>query len=191
MSEEGEEAEEEKSFRRKGGSKGFFLEFDAASKIAQGLGAHLEKMPSIVEVKGGQARLIPVAERARYLFEKAPAQVGGKGRRTKKKDPQTQLPGTGVKPELKGEGSGAGAKGSGVGESSPSPGRTALDRLHQAMLLFADGRSDALKRFIVEEVGGDQNLWKLARSLSALYPPGSDEKRWIDGVLARKKGLNL
>jgi hypothetical protein len=59
------------------------------------------------------------------------------------------------------------------------------------MLLFADGRSDALKRFVIEEVGGDQNLWKLARSLSALYPPGSDEKRWIDGVLARRKGLNL
>jgi len=59
------------------------------------------------------------------------------------------------------------------------------------MLLFADGRSDALKRFIVEEVGQDQSVWKLAQSLSAIYPPGSSEKRWIDGVLARKKGLNL
>ncbi|MDF0589677.1 DUF1156 domain-containing protein [Candidatus Methanocrinis natronophilus] len=182
--EEGEEAEEEPSSQRKGGSKGFFLEFDAASKIAQGLGAHLEKMPSIVEVKGSQARLLPVGERTRYLFEKAPAQVGGKGRRTKKKDPQTQLPGTGVEAAPKKEVDGPGL-------SLPPPGRTALDRLHQAMLLFADGRSDALRRFIVEEVGGDQNLWKLARSLSALYPPGSEEKRWIDGVLARRKGLNL
>jgi len=135
VSEEGEEAEEEPSSRRKGGSKGFFLEYDAARKIAQGLGAHLDKMPSVVEVKGSQARLLPVGERARYLFEKAPVQVGGKGRKAKKKDPQTQLPGTGVEPELKGEGSGAEANGSGVGESSPSPGRTALDRLHQAMLL--------------------------------------------------------
>jgi adenine-specific DNA methylase len=180
---EGEETEEETSSRRNGGSKGFFLEYDAARKIAQGLGAHLEKMPSIVEVKGSQARLIPAAERASYLFEKAPVQVGGKGRKPKKKDPQTQLFGTGVEAPPKKE--------EGPGLSLPPPGRPALDRLHQAMLLFADGRSDALKRFIVEEVGGDQNLWKLARSLSALYPPGSDEKRWIDGVLARRKGLNL
>ena len=28
-------------------------------------------------------------------------------------------------------------------------------------------------------------------SLSALYPAGTDEKRWVDGVLARKKGLGL
>ncbi|MBN1323084.1 MAG: DUF1156 domain-containing protein, partial [Methanotrichaceae archaeon] len=147
VSEEGEVAEEEPSSRRKGGSKGFFLEYDAARKIAQGLGAHLEKMPSVVEVKGSQARLIPAAERARYLFEKAPVQVGGKGRKTKKKDAQTQLFGTGVEALPKNEMEGPGL-------SLPPPGRTALDRLHQAMLLFADGRSDALKRFIVEEVGG-------------------------------------
>ncbi|MGZ3392144.1 MAG: hypothetical protein ACXVCF_21475, partial [Isosphaeraceae bacterium] len=34
-------------------------------------------------------------------------------------------------------------------------------------------------------------FWKLAQALSALYPRGSDEKRWVDGVLARKKGLGL
>ena len=37
---------------------GFVLEFDAARKIAQGLGIHLEKSPSIVEVKGDKARLL-------------------------------------------------------------------------------------------------------------------------------------
>jgi len=31
----------------------------------------------------------------------------------------------------------------------------------------------------------------LAQALSALYPPGTDEKRWVDGVLARKKGLGF
>ena len=181
---EGEEAEEEKSFRRKGGSKGFFLEFDAASKIAQGLGAHLEKMPSVVEVKGSQARLIPVAERARYLFEKAPSQVGGKGRKTKKKEAQTQLLGTGIE-VVQDEADG------GSGFSLPPLGKTALDRLHQAMLLHADERSDSLKRFIIEEVGQDQSVWKLAQSLSAIYPPGSDERNWIEAVLLRKKVLNL
>lgn len=39
--------------------------------------------------------------------------------------------------------------------------------------------------------GTDARFWKLDQSLSALYLSGTDEKRWIDGVLARKKGLGL
>ena len=74
----------------------------------------------------------------------------------------------------------------------PPPGTTALDRLHQAMILFAAGRGELMKRFLVDEgVGRDARFWKLAQSLSALYPPGTDEKRWVDGVLARKEGLGL
>ena len=56
---------------------GYVLEFDAARKIAQGLGIHLEKSESIVEVKGDKARLLPVAERTQYLFGKD-AVRGGK-----------------------------------------------------------------------------------------------------------------
>jgi hypothetical protein len=57
---------------------------------------------------------------------------------------------------------------------------------------FGLGRAEALKRFVVEEgAGSDPRFWKLAHSLTALYPPGTDEKRWIDGVLARKKGLGF
>mgnify|MGYP000336119961 CR=1 FL=1 len=75
---------------------------------------------------------------------------------------------------------------------APKAGTTTLDRVHQAMLLFGSGRGDALKRFLVEEgVGKQAQFWKLAQSLSALYPAGSDEKRWVDGVLARKKGLGF
>jgi hypothetical protein len=60
------------------------------------------------------------------------------------------------------------------------------------MLLFASGRAEALKRFLVDDgVGRQAPFWKLAQSLSALYPPGSEEKRWVDGVLARKKGLGF
>jgi putative DNA methylase len=67
-----------------------------------------------------------------------------------------------------------------------------LDQVHQAMILFAAGRGEAMKRFLVEDgVGKNAAFWKLAQSLSALYPPGGDEKRWVDGVLARKKGLGL
>ena len=60
------------------------------------------------------------------------------------------------------------------------------------MILFAAGRGQALKRFLIEQgTGRDAQFWKLAQSLSALYPAGTDEKRWVDGVLVRKKGLGF
>ena len=159
---------------------GFYLEFDAARKIAQGLGAHLENLGRVVEIKGDQARLLSVAERTRYLFsqdaERAPV------RRTKG---QKQLTLFG---ELE-----AAERDAGWGDVGlPPAGETALDRVHQAMVLFAAGRSEALKRFLVGEgIGRDTRYWKLAQSLSALYPTGTDEKRWVDGVLARRKGLGF
>jgi hypothetical protein len=53
-------------------------------------------------------------------------------------------------------------------------------------------RGELLKRFLVEDgVGKDVRFWKLAQSLAALYPPGTDERRWVEGILARKKGLGL
>src|SRR5512135_3141805 len=39
--------------------------------------------------------------------------------------------------------------------------------------------------------GHDDRFGKLTQSLSALYPNGIDEKRWVDGVLACKKGLGF
>ena len=76
--------------------------------------------------------------------------------------------------------------------AGPSPGSTVLDRVHQAMLLFASGRGEPANRLLVEDgAGTDARFWKLAQSLSALYPAGTDERRWGDGVLARKKGLGL
>ena len=176
---EGEEGEKPSKI------SGFVLEFDAARKIAQGLGIHLDKSPSIVEVKGDKARLLPVAERTKYLFGKEAVDAPTTKKKPKKKDTQLTLfealkevdaDVSTEKPELK----------------APQPGSTVLDRVHQAMILFAAGRGEALKRFLVEEgIGKDVRFWKLAQSLSALYPSGIDEKRWVDGVLARKKSLGL
>ena len=72
---ESEEEDEEtpRSSKNGAGKSGFVLEFDASRKIAQGLGIHLEKSESIVEVKGDKARLLPVGERTRYLFGKEEA----------------------------------------------------------------------------------------------------------------------
>jgi hypothetical protein len=60
------------------------------------------------------------------------------------------------------------------------------------MILFAAGRGELMKRFLVDDgVGKDARFWKLADNLNKLYPPGTDERRWVEGVLARKKGLGL
>ncbi len=175
----GEEDEPEASGAA-GGS--FVLEFDAARKIAQGLGAHLEQLEALVEIKGDKARLRGVSERARGLFGKQREQILGQG----KKKAAAQM-------NLFSEVDEVEAQEAGWDEPiAPAAGAATLDRLHQAMLLFAAGRSAAFKRFLVEDgVGKDQRFWRLAQALSALYPSGSDEKRWVDGVLARKKGLGF
>ncbi len=174
--------EDEEAPRKADTAGGFVLEYDAARKIAQGLGAHLERLESLVEIKGDKARLRSVSERARALFGKSEASVLGQEK--PKKSKQMDLfsvaePGAEYAVQYN-------------PQAQAIPGETTLDRLHQAMLLFSGGRGEALKRFLVDEgVGKDQRFWRLAQALSALYPSGSDEKRWVDGVLARKKGLGF
>ena len=162
---------------------GFALEYDAARKIAQGLGAHLEKLGSLVELKGETARLLPVSERAVFLFGKDAGQTPEK---KKKKDTSPQLDlfkVLGIDDTTEQEWD---------VKSAAKIGESVLDRLHQSMILFAAGRGEALKRFLVEDgVGRDQRFWRLAQAFSALYPSATDEKRWVDGVLARKKGLGF
>jgi len=125
---------------------GYVLEYDAARKIAQGLGCHLENLAPLVEVKGDKARLLPVSERAGHLFGSARAKPM---KRKKKASPQMVFQEGRVVREAAGEEAGLAA---------PLLGKTTLDRLHQAMLLFAEGRGEALKRFITEEIGKDQGL---------------------------------
>jgi putative DNA methylase len=161
---------------------GFALEYDAARKIAQGLGAHLEELSHLVEIKGDQARLLPVCERTKHLFGKEEAQAPTRGR-GKKKPVQGDLFADLKEAE---EETGWGVAG------APKAGEAVLDCIHQSMILFAAGRGEALKRFLVEEgAGRDQRFWSLAQALSALYPNGTDEKRWVDGVLARKKSFGF
>lgn len=164
-------------------AEGYVLEYDAARKIAQGLGADLESLTSLVEIKGDVARLLPVSERTGKLFGKDEGETSVARRR--KKGPQLQL---GFVAELE-QVEEAGAWGT---KGAPAQGATVLDRVHQSMILFAAGRGEALRRFLVDEsVGRDERFWRLAQVLSFLYPKLSDEKRWIDGVLARKKGLGF
>jgi hypothetical protein len=172
----------------------FALEYDAARKIAQGIGAHMETLPDLVEIKGGSARLLSVSERSGRLFGKgqggSSAGRAGPRRTGKKRQAQASFDeGEMVVPVSEG-GFGAGSGGGGT-EAPPLLAETVLDRVHQAMLLFAEGRSEALRSFLVEEVGADQRFWHLAQALVALYPAQTEERRWVEGVLARKKGLGL
>ena len=164
-------------------SSGFNLEYDTARKIAQGLGVHLEKVTSVVEIKGETARLLPVVERTQYLFGKDNELERGRHRRT------TNAKQLSLFSELEE------AEDVDTGElnsKGPIPGSTILDCVHQAMILFGIGRGEALRRFLVEDgVGKDDGFWKFAQALSALYPPEIEEKRWVDGVLARKRGLGF
>ena len=162
-------------------SIGFTLDFDAARKIAQGLGVHLTDVQGIVEIKGDRARLKAVSERTIEFF----------GKRHSKFESVRPTPRTNeidLFDELSEEGDDKEWGEVGL----PNLGVTTLDRVHQAMVLFSEGRTEAVRLFLVEEgVGRDSRFWKLSQCLSALYPIGTDEKRWIDGVLARKKGLGF
>ncbi len=182
--EEDEEDEEESSSKKSGNSGLFVLEYDTARKISQGLGAHMEQMPWLVKIEGSSARLLSAEERIKHLFQSDIEKIPKGGNRGKEKAKQATLFNDfeGVVDQYVESGE----------IKVISTGKTALDKVHQAMLLFAAGRGDALKRFLVEEgVGRDDRFWRLAQALSALYPAISNEKRWIDGVLARKKGLGF
>lgn len=163
--------------------RGFILEYDTARKIAMGLGANLDELKTLVEVKGNLARLLPVQERANKLF----GSVGIQQQliRRKKKEPQLSLSFENEipeeetiyqLPEFKVE----------------QTGKTVLDRLHQAMLLFSTGRTEALKRFLVEDgAGKDDRFWQLAQSLTSLYPKDTDERRWVEAIQTYKKSLGF
>lgn len=171
--------DDEESPSSKAKQSGYVLKFDAARKIAQGLGAELDRMPRVVELNKDKARLLAVSERAKHLFGNP---EGAAAKRAAKRKQMSLFADAAAAEEAQAWGD--------LGE--PTGAVTALDRIHQAMLLFASGRAEALKRFLVEDgIGRQPQFWKLAQSLSALYPTSSEEKRWVDGVLARKKGLGF
>jgi putative DNA methylase len=168
---------------KKAKASGFTLEYDAARKIAQGLGANLENLNHLVQIVGDEARLLAVSERTQHLFGKnqeEPTRITGRKKKSAQLDMFTELTES------------EDAEVAWSEKTVKRVGETTLDRVHQGMILFAAGRGEALKRFIVEDgVGRDGKFWGLAQALSALYPSASDEKRWVDGVLARKKQLGF
>ena len=70
-----------------------------------------------------------------------------------------------------------------VDGTDDGPGATTLDRVHTGMLLQAGGRTNALRALVQAERERGPDFLRLANALSALYPPGSNEKRLLDAML--------
>jgi hypothetical protein len=195
-------------------SQGYAMEFDAARKLAQGLGADLVELASpggILSVQGNIATLLAVRKREERLLGRqgllfvdgaAIEEHSGEPREKKAKmksvnsrgaDLFDQEPEVAVDPSVPFLPGMAPAKdGRTLMQRLLENGTTILDRLHQAMLLFGRGQTALLKPFLTEcGMGRNDRFWMLAQALSALYPANTDEKRWVDGVLARKKGLGF
>jgi hypothetical protein len=205
------DTEERQAFKP---SRGFAMEFDAARKLSQGLGielADLAKNGGILEINGGTASLLRVSDRAHRLLANQlnlfgePITAGHRPRsaatpRARMKaaterqaklfnpEPMPEfdrqqrfLPGMAPKPDERS-----------LLQRLVENGVTTLDRVHQAMLLFGLQRSTLLPEFLrASGAATNPRFWKLADNLNKLYPPGTEERRWVEGVLARKKGLGL
>jgi len=193
--------------------KGYTMEYDAVRKLAQGLGINLQRLSQpggIVVIKGNWVMLNSVTQRERHLFGRQvmllPALENGRPHQRRVKAPVAELktvqqrqthlydpapiPASDLAqpffPGLEMEDNRT------ILQRLLDNGSTMLDRLHQAMLLFAHSYSSMLRPFLQEaHLATDPQFWLLAQSLSALYPKDSNEKRWVDGVLARKKSLGF
>jgi hypothetical protein len=216
-----QEADEEEANQRPYASqkkkhKGYMLEFDAVRKLAQGLGVELQTLNrpgGILTIQGASAILHEVAYRESHLLG-FQLDMFGEDKPIRTKNVHTAEPKAKLNPiqhrmsDLLGEeiaDHNTGDTGQlslfnirqntskdDFASNAFQTGKTLLDRLHQAMLLFGRGHSTLLNSFLKStDIGDDHQFWKLAQALSALYPSGSDEKRWVDGVLSRKKSLGF
>jgi hypothetical protein len=187
--EEESDDEEEAASTSKKKKKGFSLPFDVVRRFAQPLGIHLDVWAGrCLETEKGIVRLIPVLDRAEQLFgEDGADAVAEKLEKHKGGPVQGYLPGMepDVPPERAVVKGGRKRKGSGTvsDESLQHRGATTLDHVHAAMLLQSSGRANALRALLKSEIERGPDFLRLANALSALYPPGSDEKRLVDAML--------
>jgi putative DNA methylase len=182
--EEDEDDEEETSTKAKK-KKGLTLVFDVVRRFAQPLGIHLDNWEDrIIETEKGIVRLLPVGERGAQLFgqdgtdlvaerlEREPAGARQLGLFPDRTDGAPEVRSKKVK----------GKKGTDK-ELKANREATTLDRVHAAMLLQANGRTNALRALLQAEQDRGPDFLRLANALSALYPKQSEEKRLLDAML--------
>jgi putative DNA methylase len=183
--EEGDETEEEEDEKPRGKTKkGFSLPFDVVRRFAQPLGIHLDAWEGrCIETEKGIVRLIPALDRAEQLFGEAGAEAVADRLESVKSGPvQLQMFAEEEEPRNTRKTRKKTAKVIEGGEIAHR-GATTLDRVHAAMLLQSSGRANALRALLKSETERSPDFLRLANALSALYPPGSDEKRLLDAML--------
>lgn len=169
---EEEEAEEEEEAAPKKAKGGLAMPFDTFIRITRPLGIRYQNWEGkIIEIKKGVVRLLPVLEREEALFGES---LGVEVRELRRGPRQRRLFGEETEPlPIRRRGSGRHAE-----------NLTTLDRLHQAMLLFAAGRTTTLRGLLEEETRKGRRFERLAFALMALYPPHTPERRWLEGLQA-------
>ena len=191
-----EEEEEEEEERPKKAKAGYAMPFDTFIRITRPMGIHYQALEGrILEIEKGVVRLLPVRERTEELLGEA---ATGPGIEIILDDFRQLELGLLQKGEVKREreevesekGKGRREKGKGASEFSDQPSAlSTLDRLHRAMLLFSLGRSALLRQVLETEMRQGKRFERLALSLNALYPDGSDERRMLEGVQAAMRGV--
>ena len=186
-----------------GKAPGFALVFDVVRRFAQPLGIDLPKWEKrTIETTKGVVRLLPVGERARYLFGEQGAQAVAtrlEHEATFGPDPLQGLlfpdrpesapiavrerrPRYGD--EAVRERPRTGDPDDPAADRSAAPDRdTTLDQVHRAMLLQRGGLTGALHALLKTEHERGPDFLRLSNALSALYPRGSEEKRLLDAML--------
>jgi hypothetical protein len=185
--EQDDDEEQEEEVPSRGKAKGLTLVFDVVRRFAQPLGIRLPDWEGrIIETKKGTVRLLPVAERAKQLFgeDGAAAVADWLESSSSKKDTRQLMLFAEASPKNPGRGSRKKAAVEVSDESLQAKREaTTLDRVHMAMLLQSSGRANALRALLESEAERGPDFLRLANALSALYPPGSDEKRLLDAML--------
>jgi len=171
--EEGEDVElDEEEEEQREAKGGLAMPFDTFIRITRPMGIHYQNWEDrIIRIKKGVVRLIPVAERQEALFgeevSSLPVEFGVGPKQLTLFDAPGQV---------------RGARVAGRASSKQLEDLTTLDRLHRAMLLSGAGRTALLRRVLEEELQEGKRFERLALSLTALYPEGSQERRWLEVV---------
>lgn len=184
--EDEEDAGDEEEDAPKKKKKGLTLVFDVVRRFAQPLGSHLDNWEDrVIETEKGIVRLLPVGERGAQLFgqdgadlvaqrlEREPAGAFQLGLFPDRADAAPQVKSKKVKGKKRGT----------EKELKTVQEATTLDRVHAAMLLQANGRTNALRALLQAEQDRSPDFLRLANALSALYPKQSEEKRLLDAML--------
>jgi hypothetical protein len=182
IDEEPEDDEEEERSSNK--TKGLTLIYDIVRRFAQPLGIHLDVWKDrIIDIEKGVVRLLPVTERAVQLFGEAGADaIATAIENDPRRAAQLELfpAPEGDTPKIKGKI----RKSAALAPASAYAGQvTTLDRVHAAMLLQRQGRTNALRNLLAAETQRGPDFSRLANALSALYSKTSEEKRLLDAML--------